>query len=59
MRGDAVACCGETMTVRDATRLRRLASLPKADDDEQDDEQGVKPDPAQSDRVPALPTGRN
>jgi hypothetical protein len=30
--GEAVEWCGETITVREATRLRRLASEPKGDD---------------------------
>lgn len=30
--GEAVEWCGETITVREATRLRRLASEPQADD---------------------------
>ena len=30
---EAVEWCGETVTVREATRLRRLASEPEADDD--------------------------
>ncbi|HEY0949398.1 MAG TPA: hypothetical protein VGD85_04325, partial [Nocardioides sp.] len=31
--GEAVEWCGETITVREATRLRRLASEPQAGDD--------------------------
>ena len=31
--GEAVEWCGETITVREATRLRRLASEPQASDD--------------------------
>ena len=34
--GEAVEWCGETITVREATRLRRLASEPPGDDGEQD-----------------------
>ena len=33
--GEAVEWCGETVTVREATRLRRLASEPQADDGDQ------------------------
>lgn len=33
--GEAVEWCGETVTVREATRLRRLASEPRADDGDQ------------------------
>lgn len=34
--GEAVEWCGETVTVREATRLRRLASEPQADGGDQD-----------------------
>jgi hypothetical protein len=33
--GEAVEWCGETVSVREATRLRRLASEPQADDGDQ------------------------
>jgi len=33
--GEAVEWCGETVTVREATRLRRLASEPQGDDGDQ------------------------
>lgn len=35
--GEAVEWCGETITVREATRLRRLASEPQAGDDGEQD----------------------
>ncbi len=43
--GEAVEWCGETVTVREATRLRRLASEPQADDGR---EQGGERDGAQA-----------
>lgn len=43
--GEAVEWCGETVTVREATRLRRLASEPQPDDGR---EQGGERDGAQA-----------
>jgi hypothetical protein len=43
--GEAVEWCGETVTVREATRLRRLASEPQADDGR---ERGGESDGAQA-----------
>ena len=51
--GEAVEWCGETIPVREATRLRRLASEPQADDGR---EQGSKPDEAQAGDAAALTT---
>ncbi|GAB6986814.1 hypothetical protein JCM10369A_33390 [Nocardioides pyridinolyticus] len=44
--GEAVEWCGETVTVREATRLRRLANEPQADDGGR--EQGGEGDGAQA-----------
>ena len=49
--GEAVEWCGETVTVREATRLRRLASGNQADDDRK---QGGERDGAQAGDAPAV-----
>lgn len=49
--GEAVEWCGETITVREATRLRRLASEPQGDDGR---EEGGERDGAQAGDAPAV-----
>jgi hypothetical protein len=49
--GEAVEWCGETVTVREATRLRRLASESQGDDRR---EQGGERDGAQADDAAAV-----
>jgi hypothetical protein len=51
--GEAVEWCGQTVTVREATRLRRLASEPESDDGR---EQGGERDGAQGGDGAALAT---
>jgi hypothetical protein len=53
--GEAVEWCGETMTAREATRLRRLASEPPADADS--DHGGERDGSQAGDSIAAAGTG--
>ena len=56
--GEAVEWCGETVTVREATRLRRLASEPPADDGRKQGGEREDAQPGDAAAVAGAGTGR-